>query len=266
MQRTYLFKKSKTDKEALISELSPKFIWILRDFTLESVHPETGEAISAKEYLEICLRKKMTGKNASDNNIIRDNLIKYFPDRDCVTLSRPVDDEKDLKNLTDFTFEKLKSSFKSEFMNLKKKVMKESQPKVIKGKRLNGPAVASLINSFVTAINDGAVPNINNAFESVIEEDIKHYYANALRLYETGLQEYDRATDDVDLIEQLAEKKLDALMHYNKVVAINPDTFSNSTYLSWFNEKKRLLDSKIEEKSSALVEKNTKKCIEYLIK
>ena len=40
------------NKDELLTELSPKFIWIIRDFTLEKVHPETGEEITSKEYLE----------------------------------------------------------------------------------------------------------------------------------------------------------------------------------------------------------------------
>jgi hypothetical protein len=46
-------------KEDLLNELSPKFIWLIRDFTLNKVHPETGEPIEGKEYLDICLRKKV---------------------------------------------------------------------------------------------------------------------------------------------------------------------------------------------------------------
>ena len=41
---------SNIDKDELLTELSPKFIWIIRDFTLEKIHPETGEEISSKEY------------------------------------------------------------------------------------------------------------------------------------------------------------------------------------------------------------------------
>ena len=69
---------SNIDKDELLTELSPKFIWIIRDFTLEKVHPETGEEISSKEYLELCLKNKRCGKNANDNNVIRQNIIKFF--------------------------------------------------------------------------------------------------------------------------------------------------------------------------------------------
>ena len=51
--------KSTVNKDALLHELSPKFIWVIRDFTLEKVHPETGQPMSSKEYLEVCLRSKV---------------------------------------------------------------------------------------------------------------------------------------------------------------------------------------------------------------
>lgn len=129
---------SSLDKETLISSLAPKFIWVLRDFTLEKIDPETGEEISSNEYLEICLRKKISGKNSQENNLIRENIVKYFKQRECVTLPRPVESEEDLKNLMNLKLEKLKPSFKFEFLNLKNKIYKESKPKKINGKKLTG--------------------------------------------------------------------------------------------------------------------------------
>jgi len=70
---------SNINKDDILTELSPKFIWIIRDFTLEKIHPETGEEISSKEYLELCLKNKRCGKGANDNNVIRQNIIKFFP-------------------------------------------------------------------------------------------------------------------------------------------------------------------------------------------
>lgn len=51
--------QSGINKEDLINELSPKFLWVIRDFTLTKVHPETGQQIEGKEYLDVCLRKKV---------------------------------------------------------------------------------------------------------------------------------------------------------------------------------------------------------------
>lgn len=165
--------------ESIISELSPKFIWLIRDFTLEKIHPETGEEISSKEYLELCLNKKSLGRNSSENNIIRDNIIKYFHDRDCFTLPRPIDNEDNIKNLINQPFESLNSEYKIEFMNLKNEVFKNSKIKKFKGKRLTGKSLYELINTFVDAINSGGVPNISNAWESIISNDINEAYEKA---------------------------------------------------------------------------------------
>ena len=159
----------------MINELSPKFIWLIRDFTLNKVNPETNEPIEGKEYLEICLRKKVikkiiikiSGKNSSENNMIRDNIMKYFTDRDCITLVRPIDSEEELRNLNKLPFSKLKPEFKSEFIKLKQKVYEESSPKIFNGKKLNGTTLVYLLNEFINAINNGAVPNINNVYHMI---------------------------------------------------------------------------------------------------
>ena len=51
--------QSNINKDDMLIEMSPKFIWILRDFILEKVHPETGVELSSQEYLEMCLRRKV---------------------------------------------------------------------------------------------------------------------------------------------------------------------------------------------------------------
>lgn len=96
--------------------------------------------------------------------MIRDNIIKYFPDRDCITLVRPVETEEELKSLNKMNFQSLKTDFKSEFLILKDKIFKDSKPKCYKGMRLNGPNLVNLLTEFIDAINQGAVPNINNVY------------------------------------------------------------------------------------------------------
>jgi hypothetical protein len=245
---------SNIDKDSLLTELAPKFIWVLRDFTLEKVHPETGQEISSKEYLEICLRKKISGKNSNDNNLIRNNIIKFFPERDCVTLVRPVESEKDLQKLNDLPFEKLKSNFKIEFKALKDKIFKETLPKKFSGKKLNGPTLCHLIMEFVNTINSGAIPNINNSWDSVIQKDIKDYFEKALNHYKLKTSNKTKKVyEQYDLVKMLYEHKLESLMIYNKLLQVNADTFTNFSYLNLFNENKILLEeeiTKLEEKFS----------------
>ena len=39
------------------------------------------------------------------------------------------------------------------------------------GKPVNGKVLAGLIAAYVTAINKGAIPNINTAWEGVVDEE-----------------------------------------------------------------------------------------------
>lgn len=64
------------DTDTVLTELSPKFIWVLRDFTLEKVHPETNQEISSKEYLELCLRKKVKESKTFTYIILNKDLWK----------------------------------------------------------------------------------------------------------------------------------------------------------------------------------------------
>ena len=118
------------DKDLIINELAPKFIWVLRDFILDKFDPETGEEISSNEYLELCLRNK-NSKNSMENNLIRENIIKYFKERECITLPRPVDEESDLHKLNEIPFCKLKPNFREEFLNLKKIIYEKAKIKKI---------------------------------------------------------------------------------------------------------------------------------------
>ena len=46
-----------------------------------------------------------------ENNLIRENIIKYFKERECITLPRPVEQEEDLHKLNEIRFDQLKPNF-----------------------------------------------------------------------------------------------------------------------------------------------------------
>ena len=251
---------SEINKDELLTELSPKFIWIIRDFTLEKVHPETGEEISSKEYLELCLKNKRCGKNANDNNLIRQNIIKFFPDRDCVSLVRPVDKESDLKKLNSIPFNKLKADFKIEFKKLKDKIYKEATPKKYNGKRLNGPGLACLIEEFVKTINSGKIPNINNSWDSIIEKDINDAYSKAILYYKNQTAKLNVSQNKVygtsELLKKLYKIQYQSYGIYNELMRTNADTFNHKNYSKMFYEMKKKLTSQINQMHNKLMEQN----------
>ena len=251
---------SNIDKDELLTELSPKFIWIIRDFTLEKIHPETGEEISSKEYLELCLKNKRSGKNSNDNNVIRQNIIKFFPERDCVTLIRPVDNENDLRRLNNIPYNNLKPEFKMEFKKLKDKIFKEALPKKLNGKKLTGPALATLIEQFVKVINSGKIPNINNTWDSVIEKDVSDSYYKSYEYFKINLNQLKLGQNNVynnsDLLKKLYTYKYGALNNYDSLLQSNGDTFKQRNYRKMYLETKKNLNSKIDSTIQKIISQN----------
>ena len=251
---------SNIDKDELLTELSPKFIWIIRDFMLEKVHPETGQEISSKEYLELCLKNKRCGKGAKDNNIIRQNIIKYFPERDCVTLVRPVDNEDDLKKLNSIPYNNLKPEFKMEFKSLKDKIFKEALPKKLNGKKLTGPSLATLIEEFVKVINSGKIPNINNTWDSIIEKDVSDAFFKSYELFKNNINslKLDKKNiyDNGELEKKLYEFKCISINNFDNLLQSNGDTFKQNNYKKMFLDKKTELNDKIDSSIKKIISQN----------
>ena len=251
---------SNIDKDELLTELSPKFIWIIRDFTLEKIHPETGQEISSKEYLELCLKNKRCGKGSKDNNVIRQNIIKYFPERDCVTLVRPVDSEDDLKKLNTIPYNKLKPEFKMEFKILKDKIFKEALPKKLNGKKLTGPALAILIEEFVNVINSGKIPNINNTWDSIIEKDVSDAFFKSYELFKNNINslklEKKNIYDYGELEKKLYEFKYISINNFDNLLQSNGDTFKQNNYKKMFLDKKTELNDKIDSSIKKIISQN----------
>jgi len=79
-----------------LSKYFPSFLWVIRDFLLKKVDEE-GNPISSKKYLENSLREQNGDSEAVlSKNRMRRLIKSFFKDRDCHTLVRPTEDEKDL--------------------------------------------------------------------------------------------------------------------------------------------------------------------------
>jgi len=87
-----------------------------------------------------------------------------FPERDCVTMIRPLTSEDGLQNLNKMRLEELWTDFVEQVTQLWRKVLNKVRPKMMNGMKLNGSMIFDLIESYTDAINKGAVPNIQNAW------------------------------------------------------------------------------------------------------
>jgi hypothetical protein len=191
--------------------------------------------------------------------MIRDNIIKYFKSRECYTLPRPIDSEEDLKRLKEVPFDNLKPNFKLEFMGLKEKIYKGTEPKAINGKRITGPVLANLLEEFVNSINKGGVPNINNAWDNVISKDIEDLKIKALRNYKASVKELQEIMDQEDLVRNLLDLKKEAFFTFDKFLVLNRDSLMNKQYSKWYIENKDALEDDIRVIESKLLKENNEK-------
>ncbi len=231
------------DKDIVISELAPKFIWVLRDFVLDKIDPDSGEEISSDEYLELCLRNKSTKNKSMENNLIRENIIKYFKERECVTLPRPVEQEEDLHKLNQIPFSELKPNFREEFLNLKRKVYETSKVKKIGNKRINGPILVELLTSFINSLNSKIIPNINTAIDNIIINEIEKAYDKCIKLWK---ENYIKIKGDKYNIKDLYDIKYFIINEFNIVINENREIKYNNQYLEIFKDNRNKLENEIQ--------------------
>ena len=94
-------------------------------------------------------------------------LTSFFKDRDCQTIIRPLTNEDNLQNLAKMSLSQLRPDFVEQVIELRKKVLNRVKPKTLNGKNLSGGMLCKLAESYVEAINKGAVPNIESAWSYI---------------------------------------------------------------------------------------------------
>jgi len=204
---------------AALSAFFPSFLWVLRDFTLELRNPQ-GQAMSARDYLEEALRPVPVGPNskrgAAEKNRIRQAIAQVFHTRECVTLVRPVTEERDLQRVSVLKDEALRNEFRNQIAGLKELIPQLAQPKSIDGVELSGRSFVELARRYIASINSGGVPTIRTAFQSVQEiqgreaqdKALEHVQAQVKKLIEAKGDKHVFAEDE--LASMLGKLKLNA--------------------------------------------------------
>eukprot|EP00698_Gefionella_okellyi_P018020 TRINITY_DN5367_c0_g1_i1.p1 TRINITY_DN5367_c0_g1~~TRINITY_DN5367_c0_g1_i1.p1 ORF type:complete len:837 (-),score=236.76 TRINITY_DN5367_c0_g1_i1:20-2530(-) len=151
-----------------LAEFFPGFIWLVRDFAL-ALQDEDGHHITSAEYLESALRPRPgKGTVVAEKNAVRSKLRSLFRERDCVTLVRPVENEKDLQSLAKLPYDRLRREFRDQMEAFVQRVFVGVHPKTMFGHTINGPALLNLAEQYVRAINEGAAPVITSAWSSTV--------------------------------------------------------------------------------------------------
>jgi hypothetical protein len=110
-----------TDPEEL-AQYFPTFLWVVRDFALRLIDT-AGNPITSKDYLENALQQqKGLNDSIEARNRIRRLFKTFFKERDCCTMVRPLEDEKELQKLDELSDDKLRSEFLEQMKNVKKRI------------------------------------------------------------------------------------------------------------------------------------------------
>ncbi|XP_042027998.1 guanylate-binding protein 4-like isoform X2 [Salvia splendens] len=165
-----------------LGQFSPIFVWLLRDFYLDLV--EENRRITPRDYLELALRPvEGGGRDVSAKNEIRESIRALFPDRECYTLVRPLSNENDLQRLDQIPLDKLRPEFKSGLDSFTRFVFERTRPKQMGGTVMTGPIFARITQSFLDALNNGAVPTITSSWQSVEEAECQRAYETSTEVY-----------------------------------------------------------------------------------
>ncbi|CAI9292999.1 unnamed protein product [Lactuca saligna] len=168
-----------------LGQFSPIFVWLLRDFYLDLV--EDNRKITPRDYLELALRPvEGGGRDVSAKNEIRESIRALFPDRDCFTLVRPLSNENELQRLDQISMEKLRPEFKAGLDELTRFVFERTRPKQLGSTVMNGPIFAGITQSFLDALNNGAVPTITSSWQSVEETECQKALEYATEVYKSS--------------------------------------------------------------------------------
>ncbi|XP_058107098.1 uncharacterized protein LOC131250797 isoform X3 [Magnolia sinica] len=179
-----------------LGQFSPVFVWLLRDFYLDLA--EDDRKITPRDYLELALRPMQGGKDVATKNEIRESIRSLFPDRECFTLVRPLNNENDLQRLDQISLEKLRPEFRSGLDALTKFVFERTRTKQVGATVMTGPILAGITQSFLDAINNGAVPTISSSWQdykrnAFMEADLR--CSNTLQSMEKRLRAACHAPD-----------------------------------------------------------------------
>jgi len=80
-------------------------------------------------------------------------ITSFFKDRDCYTMVRPTEDEKDLQKLQDLKNENMRPEFVKQMETLRAKIFSRVRPKSLNGRFVTGETLLELCEAYTFAIN-----------------------------------------------------------------------------------------------------------------
>ncbi|XP_012880065.1 PREDICTED: guanylate-binding protein 7-like [Dipodomys ordii] len=149
----------------------PDFVWVVRDFILELKLDD--QPITEDEYLENAL-KLIPGKNQKilNANLPRECIRHFFPKRKCFVFDRPTKEKELLIHFEDLPEDQLDCNFQVQSKNFCSYIFANAKPKNLReGIIVTGKRLGTLVETYVSAINSGAVPCLENAVTTLAQRE-----------------------------------------------------------------------------------------------
>ena len=183
--------------------------WLVRDFALQLLHPDTQAPMTPSEYLEVALRE---GDHDAAKSSTRATIKQLFRRRACVTAPRPADEER-LDRLHELADAELHPKFVAANDALRERVLRRAAPLRVGGgaREVTGPLLARLARQYVDAMNAGAVPSVSSAWAMIVERDNRAAADEAVRAFEMGLDALPADTPPAAHARRAAELEASAL-------------------------------------------------------
>lgn len=160
----------------------PDLVWTLRDFFLGL--EVNGQAITSDEYLEKSLMLKQGSDERTQTfNLPRQCIQKFFPVKKCFVFDSPALGSK-LSQLQTLNSDELNPDFVQNLSEFCSHIFTHSKTKTLPGGiQVNGPRLESLVQTYVDAINSGALPSMENMVVTLtrrentaaVQKAIAHY-------------------------------------------------------------------------------------------
>jgi len=104
-------------------------------------------------------------------------------------LFRPVNEEEKLRNVNKIPYEELREPFRKQVENLISKIYRNLKAKSINGQTLTGAMFGQMVSEYVECINNNGMPEINTAWDRVMDTEIKKVLQQSITKVNYELQE-----------------------------------------------------------------------------
>ena len=169
---------------------------------------------------------------------------------------RPHTNEEMLQSLDRMGFEDLRPEFTDQVIKLRKAILNGAKPKIFHNQKLNGEMYCSMLNSYVTAINNGAVPNIENAWSYMCQEQCTKLINECFEMFERRKEELNCPCSEGEF-SQIYEMEEEVYDNFRKL-SVGEDSDR------YFKELKNRIKMKINELDSLNKEKGKELIRKYM--